>query len=90
MLEESIRHSNHNPTELPLETFPAHHHFNLIKMKFSNALMFASFALAAPAVEVEVRQQTATGVVVQSVQTVLNTANTNVAAIRKLETRIND
>uniref|UniRef100_A0A8H7K2Z0 Uncharacterized protein n=1 Tax=Bionectria ochroleuca TaxID=29856 RepID=A0A8H7K2Z0_BIOOC len=51
-------------------------------MKFSNALMFASFALAAPAVEVEVRQQTATGVVVQSVQTVLNTANTNVAAIR--------
>ncbi|CAH0047788.1 unnamed protein product [Clonostachys solani] len=49
-------------------------------MKFSNVLMFASFAFAAPAVEV--RQQTATGVVVQSAQTVLNTVNTNVAAIR--------
>ncbi|KAK7226948.1 hypothetical protein V2G26_014951 [Clonostachys chloroleuca] len=51
-------------------------------MKFSNVLMFASFAFAAPAVEIEVRQQTATGVVVQSVQTVRNTVDTNVAAIR--------
>ncbi|VUC26857.1 unnamed protein product [Clonostachys rosea] len=51
-------------------------------MKFSNVLMFASFAFAAPAA-VEVRQQqTVTGVVLGSTQTLLNTVNTNVDAIK--------